>query len=84
VAKRKAGGLDKKLDASEALYDLTGKMKLSRAEATKAIWDYIKKHDLQNPDNMRNIIPDDKLATIIGDKEITMFQLAGILSEHLS
>ncbi|MGZ3807950.1 MAG: SWIB/MDM2 domain-containing protein, partial [Bacteriovorax sp.] len=48
------------------------------------IWEYIKKHNLQNPKNKRNILADDKLQKLFGKKEVTMFELAGIVGKHLS
>jgi len=56
---------------------------LSRPEVTKKVWDYIKKHNLQDPKNKRLIIPDAKLAKVFGSKEpIDMLKLAGILGPH--
>ena len=56
----------------------------ARTEVVKKIWAYIKKHNLQNPKNKRNILADDKLAKIFGKKEVSMFELAGIIGKHLS
>jgi DNA topoisomerase-1 len=57
---------------------------LSRPEATKKMWDYIKKHNLQDPKNKRLIVPDAKLAKVFGSKKpVDMLKLAGILSPHL-
>ncbi len=56
---------------------------MSRPEVTKKVWEYIKKHDLQNPKNKRQIVPDAKLAKVFGNKEpIDMMQLARVLSPH--
>lgn len=67
---------------SPELSDLVGAASLSRPEVTKAIWDYIKKHKLQDPKNKRRIVPDAKLAKIIGDEPIDMMQLSSHLSKH--
>ena len=74
----------KPLKPSAALAAIVGTKALPRTEAVKKIWDYIKKHKLQNPKNKRNILADAKLKTVFGKKEITMFELAGILGKHLS
>ena len=91
VAKKKAktkrkpnAAFMKELTPSDALASVIGAKALPRTEAVKKIWVYIKKHDLQNPKNRRNILADDKLKTLFGKKEVTMFELAGILGNHLS
>lgn len=57
---------------------------LSRGEVTKKVWDYIKKHDLQDPANKRLIRPDATLAKVFGNSEpLDMFQLARVLNKHL-
>ena len=48
------------------------------------MWVYIKKHNLQNPKNKRNILADAKLEKVFGKKEVTMFELAGLIGKHLS
>ncbi|MEC7182880.1 MAG: SWIB/MDM2 domain-containing protein, partial [Bdellovibrionota bacterium] len=51
-----------------------GEKALPRTQVIKKIWDYIKKHNLQNPKNKRNILADDKLKPVIkGKSEVTMF-----------
>jgi chromatin remodeling complex protein RSC6 len=49
----------------------------------KKIWAYIKKNNLQNPKNKRNILADDKLSKVFGKKEVTMFELASLIGKHL-
>ena len=74
----------KALTPSDALASVIGAKALPRTQAVKKIWKYIKKHDLQNPKNKRNILADDNLKKVFGKKEVTMFELAGILGKHLS
>lgn len=57
---------------------------MPRTEVTKKLWEYIKKHNLQNPQNKRNIIADDKLKPIFGKGEVTMFEMTKLVSNHLS
>ncbi len=74
-----------KLAPSAALADVIGSDTVSRGEATKKIWDYIKEHNLQDPKDKRVIVPDAKLAKVFGSKEpVNMFKLAGILGQNLS
>jgi len=73
------------LTPSPALAEVIGTTAVPRTEAVRKIWVYIKKNNLQNPKNKRNILADDKLAKVFGGKkEVTMFELAGILGKHLS
>jgi upstream activation factor subunit UAF30 len=73
------------LKPSPALAEVIGNVAIPRTEAVRKIWVYIKKNNLQNPKNKRNILADEKLAKVFGGKkEVTMFELAGILGKHLS
>lgn len=70
---------------SPELEAVTGKGPMSRGEVVKKIWEYIKKNNLQNPSNKRNILADDKLKPIFGGKsEVTMFEMTKLVSAHLS
>ena len=72
------------LDMTEDLEAVVGRGPIPRTEITKKIWDYIKKHDLQDPKNRRNIRPDAKLAKVFGSKKaISMFQMAKVISDHV-
>jgi chromatin remodeling complex protein RSC6 len=74
----------KALTPSATLAEIVGNKPLPRTQVVSKIWEYIKKHNLQNPKNKRNILADDKLAKLFGKKEVTMFELAGIVGKHLS
>jgi chromatin remodeling complex protein RSC6 len=74
----------KALTPSAPLAEVIGSAALPRTAAVSKIWVYIKKNNLQNPKNKRNIIADEKLLKVFGKKEVTMFELAGILGKHLS
>jgi len=81
----KGSGLMKKLEPSEALAEVLGSDKpVSRAQAVKGIWAYIKKHKLQDEDKKRIINPDDVLAGVLGTKSLDMLKMGGKLSAHLS
>ena len=79
---KKGSALTKKLALSDELAEFMGKDTASRAEVTKAIWVYIKKHGLQDEDDKRTIIPDDELAQIIGKNPINMMKMTGVVSKH--
>lgn len=67
---------------SPQLQEFLGEKELPRTQVVKLVWNYIKEHDLQNPDDRREIICDDKMKPIFGEK-MTMFSLNKILSKHL-
>lgn len=78
-----AKGLSQALPLSEELQAVVGKSKASRPQVMKAIWAYIKKHDLQDPDKKRIIVPDDVLGEVIGHKPIDMLKMTKKISEHI-
>jgi chromatin remodeling complex protein RSC6 len=73
----------KPMNLSSELEAVVGKGPMPRGEVVKKMWDYIKKHDLQNPANKRNIFADDKLMPIFGKKEVTMFEMTKLASAHM-
>lgn len=69
---------------SKELSTFLGVTESSRPEVTKGVWAYIKAHNLQNPENKRQIMPDAKLATILGTKDpVDMFKMTGLISKHM-
>ena len=75
----------KPMNLSAELEAVVGKGPMSRGQVVKGLWDYIKKNNLQNPANKRNILADDKLKQIFGGKaEVTMFEMTKLVSAHLS
>lgn len=57
---------------------------LTRSDAVKKVWAYIKLYNLQDPKNKRTIIADEKLERVFGKKQVTMFEIAKILGTHLT
>ena len=75
----------KPMKISDDLAEVIGKGPMPRTEVTKKLWAYIKKHKRQDPDNKRNIIPDEKLSKVFGGKKtINMFEMTKLVSKHLS
>jgi len=75
----------KPMTPSKELAAVVGDKAIPRTQVIKKIWDYIKKNNLQNPKNKRNILADTKLKPIFkGKSEVTMFELAGLIGKHLS
>ena len=63
----KGAGLTKPMKLSAELADVVGKKEASRAECIKQLWAYIKKHNLQDPENKQYFTPDKKMAKVISD-----------------
>ena len=57
---------------------------MARTEAVSKIWAYIKAHDLQNSQNRREIVADDKLKPVFGTDKVTMFEISKHLARHLA
>ncbi len=86
AAKRKPNAaFMKPMKISADLGAVIGNNPMPRTEVTKKIWAYIKKHDLQDAKNRRNINADDKLKPIFGGKkQVSMFEMTKLVSKHLS
>lgn len=83
--KQPSSAFMKPMKLSAELAEVVGKGPLPRTEVTKQIWAYIKKKNLQDPNNKRNIIPDEKLAKVFGGKKaINMFDMTKKVNQHLS
>ncbi len=75
----------KPLNLSPELEAVVGKGPLPRSEVVKKLWDYIKKNNLQDPSNKRNINADEKLKVVFGGKAVVnMFEMTKLVSKHLS
>ncbi len=74
----------KPMTPSPTLAAVIGAQAVPRTEVTKKIWEYIKKHDLQDPANKRNINADAKLKPLFGKDQVSMFEMTKIISGHLS
>ena len=80
---QKPNALQKPLQPSKELAAVVGSAPLPRGEVVSKVWDYIKKHDLQNPENRREILADDTLEAVFGKKKVTMFEMNKHLAQHL-
>jgi upstream activation factor subunit UAF30 len=75
----------KPMTISPTLAAVIGTESIPRTEVTKKVWEYIKKHDLQDAANRRNINADDKLKAVFGGKaQVSMFEMTKLISGHLS
>ena len=81
---KKPNALQQPLQPSAELAAVVGSGKLARGEVVSKIWDYIKKNDLQNPANKREILADAKLKPVFGGKDkVSMFEMNKHLAQHL-
>jgi upstream activation factor subunit UAF30 len=86
AAKKSSGkpnALQQPLTPSKELAAVVGSNPIARGEVVSKIWDYIRKNNLQNPENKREILADAKLEPIFGKKKVTMFEMNKHLSAHL-
>ena len=75
----------KPMNLSPALAAVIGAAPIPRTEVTKKIWEYIKKHELQDAANKRMINADAKLFAVFdGKKQVSMFEMTKLISAHLS
>ena len=73
----------KPLTPSKELAAVVGAEPLARTEVVSKVWEYIKKHNLQNEKNKREIVADDKLKAVFGRDKVTMFEMNKYLAQHL-
>ena len=76
--------LSKPLVPSAALAAVVGAAAIARSDVVSKVWAYIKEKNLQNPANKREIMADDKLEPVFGQKSCSMFEMNRHLSRHLS
>src|SRR5690242_3725904 len=76
--------LMKPLQPSKELAAVVGSKPLPRPEVMSKVWDYIKKNNLQDPQNKREIMADEKLQAVFGKNRVTMFEMNKHLAQHLT
>jgi chromatin remodeling complex protein RSC6 len=78
------GGITAPVTPSPELAEIVGEKDLPRSEVVSKMWAYIKKNDLQDAKDRRQINADDKLGKIFGKKSVSMFEMNKHLSRHLT
>ena len=76
--------LQKPLQPSKELAVIVGSDPLARGEVVSKVWQYIKKNNLQNPTNKREIMADEALKKVFGKDTATMFEMNKFFSQHLT
>jgi upstream activation factor subunit UAF30 len=85
MAEKKVSAFMKPMKVSDDLAAVVGKGPMPRSEVVKALWVYIKKNNLQDAKNKRNINADANLKKVFGGKAmVNMFEMTKLVSKHLS
>ncbi len=85
MATTKTSAFMKPMTISSDLAAVVGKGPMPRSEVVKKLWVYIKKNNLQDPKNKRNINGDAELVKVFGGKKtVSMFEMTKLVSKHLS
>jgi chromatin remodeling complex protein RSC6 len=73
----------KPLEPDEALAGIVGSKAIPGTEITKKLWEYIKKHKLQDPKKKTQILADENLQKVFGKKSATMFEMTKLWRAHV-
>jgi SWIB-domain-containing proteins implicated in chromatin remodeling len=85
MAKKANSAFMKPMTISAELAAVVGNGPMPRSEVVKKLWEYIKKNNLQDPENKRNINADANLQAVFGGKKVVnMFEMTKLVSAHLS
>lgn len=85
MEKKSNAAFMKPMTISAELAVIVGKGPMPRSEVVKKLWEYIKKNNLQDPKNKRNIVADTDLKKVFGGKDVVnMFEMTKLVSKHLS
>ena len=79
----KTSGIHAPVTPSPELAEVVGKDALPRSQVISKVWDHIKKNNLQNPENKREILADDKLKKVFGVDKCSMFEMNKHISKHV-
>ena len=84
TARKANAAFMKPMQPSADLAEVSGNKPMPRTEVTKRLWQYIKKNDLQDPKNKRNILADAPLKVVFGGKgTVSMFEMTKLVGKHL-
>lgn len=83
TGKREPRGIMKPRRVSPEMEAFVGAPEIPRTQALKLIWAHIKQHNLQDPENKKVIICDEKLKKIFGGRDrVGFLEIAGLISPH--
>ena len=84
TARKPNAAFMKPMTPSADLAEIVGDKAQPRTEVVKKMWAYIKKNNLQDKKERRNINADEKLGKVFGGKkQVTMFEMTSLVNKHL-
>jgi len=79
-----SAGFLKPVQPDDKLATVIGSEPISRTEITRKLWDYIRSHNLQDPQNKTFIRADDNLKSVFDGKErVSMFEMTKLVFNHV-
>ena len=74
----------KPVQPDDKLAAVIGNEPLARTEITRKLWDYIRSHNLQDPENKTFIKADERLKQIFDGKDrVSMFEMTKLVFGHV-
>jgi upstream activation factor subunit UAF30 len=75
----------KRVQPDEKLAAVIGHAPVPRTEVTRKLWEYIRSHNLQDPENKTFIKADESLKQVFDGKDrVSMFEMAKLVSNHVT
>jgi len=75
----------KPVKPDEKLAEIIGDQPVPRTEVTRKLWDYIRGHNLQDPENKTFIKADEKLKQVLDGKDrVSMFEMTKLIFNHVT
>ncbi len=71
------------LQVDKYLKRIIGVDRATYGQIVKLVWDYIRANKLQSPKSKTIIIPDSKLAAVVGPNKIKHLKLMGRVKKHI-
>ena len=76
-------GLSTPVQPDKVLGAIVGMNAMPRTEIVKKLWDYIKAEKLQDANDKRTILADEKLKPFFGANKLNMMKIASCISQHI-
>ncbi|HEV2393368.1 MAG TPA: SWIB/MDM2 domain-containing protein [Verrucomicrobiae bacterium] len=82
--RRPSAAFMKPVQPDDKLSDVIGNQPVARTDVTRKLWDYIRSHNLQDPENKTFIKADEKLKAVFDGKErVSMFEMTKLVFGHV-
>lgn len=81
--KKTSNAFNMQLSLSPELASVVGSETMARPQIVKSLWEYIREHGLQDPNNKRTIIFDEKLRSVFKRDSVTMFSMNKFVKRHV-